>query len=171
VDGNEYVDFTIGFGVHFFGHRPPFVVKAVEEQLRRGFHLGPQSDLAGPVAKLFRELTGMERVTFCNTGSEAIMTALRIARTVTGRDRIAMFDGSYHGCFDGILARRAGGTDEEPKSRPVAPGTPQGMIDDVVVLRWWSRCRTATPSSTRASSCARCATSPGRTGRRWSSTR
>jgi amino acid adenylation domain-containing protein len=136
VDGNEYIDFTIGFGVHFFGHRPPFVVQAVEEQIRRGFHLGPQSDLAGPVAKLFSELTGMERVTFCNTGSEAIMTALRIARTVTGRDRVVMFDGSYHGCFDGILARRAGGSDDEPQSRPVAPGTPQGMIDDVVVLQY-----------------------------------
>ncbi|HET7460810.1 MAG TPA: amino acid adenylation domain-containing protein [Longimicrobium sp.] len=133
LDGNEYVDFTIGFGVHFFGHRPPFIVRAVEEQLRRGFHLGPQSDLAGPAAALLRELTGMERATFCNTGSEAVMTALRIARAVTGRGRVVLFEGSYHGCFDGILARPApaGG---EPGARPVAPGTPQGMVDDVVVL-------------------------------------
>ncbi|HEU4562407.1 MAG TPA: amino acid adenylation domain-containing protein, partial [Longimicrobium sp.] len=137
VDGNEYIDFTIGFGVHFFGHRPPFVVDAVEEQLRRGFHLGPQSDLAGPAARLFSELTGVERVTFCNTGSEAIMTAVRMARTVTGRDRIVMFEGSYHGCFDGILARGAGAS-REPGSRPVAPGTPQGMIGDVVVLEYGS---------------------------------
>jgi acyl transferase domain-containing protein/glutamate-1-semialdehyde aminotransferase len=137
VDGNEYIDFTIGFGVHFFGHRPPFVVDAVEEQLRRGFHLGPQSDLAGPAARLFSELTGVERVTFCNTGSEAIMTAVRMARTVTGRDRIVMFEGSYHGCFDGILARGAG-ANREPGSRPVAPGTPQGMVGDVVVLQYGS---------------------------------
>ena len=134
VDGNEYVDFTIGFGVHFFGHRAPFIVRAVEEQMARGFHTGPQSDLAGPTAALFGELTGMERVTFCNTGSEAVMTALRIARTVTGRNRIVQFEGSYHGCFDGILARPAPGGGGAPAVRPVAAGTPQGMIDDVVVL-------------------------------------
>jgi amino acid adenylation domain-containing protein len=133
VDGNEYVDFTIGFGVHFFGHRPDFIVDAVQAQLARGFHLGPQSDLAGPAAKLLRELTGMERVTFCNTGSEAVMTTIRIARAVTGRDRVVLFEGSYHGCFDGILARPAGGAGE-PRSRPVAPGTTQGMVDDIVML-------------------------------------
>jgi amino acid adenylation domain-containing protein len=134
VDGNEYVDFTIGFGVHFFGHRPEFIVRAVEDQLRRGFHLGPQSDLAGPTARLFSEMTGMERVAFCNTGSEAVMTALRVARAVSGRDRVVLFEGSYHGCFDGILARAAGTVDGTPRSRPVAPGTTQGMVDDIVVL-------------------------------------
>ncbi|HET7232712.1 MAG TPA: amino acid adenylation domain-containing protein [Longimicrobium sp.] len=133
VDGNEYIDFTIGFGVHFFGHRPGFVVKAVEEQLARGYHTGPQSDLAGPVAALFRELTGVERVTFCNTGSEAVMTALRIARTVTGRERIVLFEGSYHGCFDGILARKGLGA-PGAKARPASPGTMRGMVEDVVVL-------------------------------------
>ncbi|HEU0052126.1 MAG TPA: aminotransferase class III-fold pyridoxal phosphate-dependent enzyme, partial [Longimicrobium sp.] len=130
VDGNEYVDFTLGFGVHFFGHRPPFVMEAVEAQFRRGFHTGPQSDLAGPTARLFHELTGMERVTFCNTGSEAVMTALRVARTVTGRDRVVVFEGSYHGCFDGVLVRAAGSA----ASRPASPGTPRGMVEDVVVL-------------------------------------
>jgi amino acid adenylation domain-containing protein len=135
VDGNEYVDFTMGFGAHFFGHRPPFVVAAVDEQLRRGFHLGPQSDLAGPTAALFRELTGMERVTFCNTGSEAVMTALRIARTVTGRDRVVCFEGSYHGCFDGTLACATRAVPGAP-SRPVAPGTPRGMVEDLTVLKY-----------------------------------
>ncbi|HEX8244937.1 MAG TPA: aminotransferase class III-fold pyridoxal phosphate-dependent enzyme, partial [Longimicrobium sp.] len=130
VDGNEYVDFTMGFGVHFFGHRPAFVMEAAEEQLRRGVHLGPQSDLAGPAAALFGELTGMERVTFCNTGSEAVMTAVRVARAVTGRSRVVIFEGSYHGCFDGVLARPGGNA----RPLPVAPGTPPGMIEDVVVL-------------------------------------
>jgi amino acid adenylation domain-containing protein len=134
VDGNEYIDFTMGFGVHLFGHRASFIVEAVEEQLRRGFHLGPQSNLAGTAARLVTELTGMERATFCNTGSEAVMTALRIARAATGRDRIVIFDGSYHGTFDGVLARAAAAPEAEPVSRPVAPGTPQRMVDDVVVL-------------------------------------
>jgi amino acid adenylation domain-containing protein len=136
LDGNEYIDFTLGFGVHFFGHRPAFIMRAVEEQLRRGVHLGPQSDLAGPVARLFRELTGLERVTFCNTGSEAVMTALRIARTATGRQQVVLFEGAYHGCFDGVLARRAATADPASlgRARPAAPGTTQGMVDDVVVL-------------------------------------
>ena len=134
IDGNEYVDFTCGFGVHFFGHRPPFVVDAVEEQLGRGFHLGPQSDLVGPAAELLCELTGVERATFCNTGSEATMTAVRIARAATGRDRIVLFAGSYHGCYDGVLARSGIGRNGEPRTLPVALGTPQRTVDDVVVL-------------------------------------
>ncbi|HEX8393612.1 MAG TPA: amino acid adenylation domain-containing protein [Longimicrobium sp.] len=134
VDGNEYVDFTLGFGVHFFGHRPPFIVQAVEDAVRRGFHTGPQSDLAGPVARLFSEVTGMERVTFCNTGSEAVMTALRVARAVTGRDRVMLFESAYHGCFDGILARA--GADGRP--RPIAPGTPRRMVDDIVLFPYGS---------------------------------
>jgi len=137
LDENEYIDFTGGFGVHFFGHRPSFVVEAVEEQLRRGFHLGPQSDLAGPAARLLCELTGMERAAFCNTGTEAVMTAIRIARTATGRNRIVIFHGSYHGCFDGVLAR---GTTRngQPRTMPAAPGIPQGMVDDVVILPYGS---------------------------------
>ncbi|WP_420130066.1 amino acid adenylation domain-containing protein [Longimicrobium sp.] len=134
LDGNEYVDWTLGFGVHFFGHRPPFIVKAVEESVRRGFHTGPQSDLAGPTARLFSEVTGMERVTFCNTGSEAVMTALRVARAVTGRDKVMLFENAYHGCFDGILARPGPGG----RPRAIAPGTPQGMVDDVVLFPYGS---------------------------------
>lgn len=134
VDGNEYIDFTLGFGVHMFGHQPPFIVHAVEEQIARGVHLGPQSDLAGPVAAMFHELTGMERVTFCNTGSEAVMTALRIARTATGRNTVAIFRGSYHGGFDGVLARPRSSDRRDWRSRPVSLGTPQAMVDDVMVL-------------------------------------
>ena len=134
LDGNEYIDFTMGFGVNLFGHRPPFVVDAVDVQWRRGVHVGPQSDLAGPASRLFCELTGLERAAFCNTGSEAVMTALRLARTATGRDRIAIFEGSYHGIFDGVLARAGGGRAGEPMTRPIAPGIPQRMVDDVVVL-------------------------------------
>ena len=91
VDGNEYVDFVMGFGASLFGHRPPFVVEAVNRQLDSGFEIGPIQPLAGEVASLVREITGMERVGFCNTGSEAVMAAIRVARTVSGRDKIAVF--------------------------------------------------------------------------------
>lgn len=103
VDGNEYVDMTNGFGSILFGHRPDFVIRAVSEQMAKGFEIGPQSPLAGKVAELLCRMTGMERAAFCNTGSEAVVAAVRTARTVTGRDKIAMFTGDYHGIFDEVL--------------------------------------------------------------------
>ncbi len=133
VDGNEYVDLTNGFGAILFGHAPPFVTHAIEEQLKRGMEIGPQSPLAGQVAQLLCELTGMERVAFCNTGSEAVLAALRMARTVTGRDKIAMFSGDYHGIFDEVVVR-AVGKQQDLKSRPAAPGIPSTMAANVMVL-------------------------------------
>ncbi len=135
LDGNEYVDITMGFGVHLFGHRPPFVTAAVEEQLRRGIELGPRPALAGEVAALVCELTGMERATFCNSGTEAVMTALRLARARTGRMKIAIFAGSYHGHSDGTLARAQGSGD---LSVPLAPGIPPHVAEDVLVLEYGS---------------------------------
>ena len=69
LDGNEYVDVLNGFGPIFLGHRPAFVTAAIEAQLKKGFEIGPQTPLAGEVAKMFCEMTGNERMTFCNTGS------------------------------------------------------------------------------------------------------
>ncbi|ODN72176.1 aminotransferase class III-fold pyridoxal phosphate-dependent enzyme [Methylobrevis pamukkalensis] len=96
VDGNRYVDVLMGLGTNLFGHNPDFVREAVAERLRKGFPIGPQSELAGETAALYTRLTGMERLTISNTGTEAVMTAIRIARTATGRDRIALFTNSYH---------------------------------------------------------------------------
>ncbi|MBR8834204.1 MAG: amino acid adenylation domain-containing protein [Stigonema ocellatum SAG 48.90 = DSM 106950] len=131
VDGNEYVDISMGFGTHLFGHNVPFINKAINEQLERGFSVGPQPDLVGEVSQLFCEVTGLERVTFCQSGSEAVMTALRLARTATGRHRIALFAGSYHGHFDGVLAEIQKG---EPDAVPVAPGIAPNSVKDVLVL-------------------------------------
>lgn len=133
IDGNDYVDTAMGFGVNLFGHRALFVEKAIEEQLRKGIHVGPQSDLAAEVAELIVDLTGMQRVTFCNSGTEAVMTALRLARAATGRNKFVMFAGSYHGHSDGTMAvsRRSG---SEWRSVPMAPGVPQHIVDDVLVL-------------------------------------
>ena len=133
LDGNEYVDITMGFGVQMFGHDAPFITAALEEQLKQGLHLGPQSDLAGEVAELICEMTGVERVTFCNSGTEAVMTALRLARTATGRTKIALFSGSYHGHFDGVLAA-AQTVDGNLRSFPIAPGIAQNIVEDVLVL-------------------------------------
>ncbi len=133
IDGNEYIDVTLGFGLTMFGHQPPFVVEAVKAQLDRGIEIGPTSPLAGEVARLVCELTGAERVAFCNTGSEAVMGALRIARTVTGRDKIVYFTGGYHGIFEEVLAHGVvvGG---QLQTRPIAPGIPQEAVANAVVL-------------------------------------
>ena len=133
VDGNEYIDMTNGFGAILFGHSPPFVTSAIEAQLKQGMEIGPQSPLAGQVAELLCEMTGMERATFCNTGSEAVLAALRIARTVTGRDKVVTFSGDYHGIFDEVLVRPTM-TNGVMKSRPIAPGIPLSMVDNVTVL-------------------------------------
>jgi len=132
IDGNEYVDILNGFGPIMLGHAPSFVVEAVERQLRAGFEIGPQSPLAGTVAQLICEMTGLERATFCNTGSEAVMAALRVSRTVTGRDRVALFAGSYHGQFDEVLVKRAGNS----RSGPIAPGIPSESVSNVTVLEY-----------------------------------
>ena len=70
VEGNEYIAVMRGFGASLFGHRPAFVVEAIQRQLELGFEIGPIQPLVGEAAALVREMTGMERVAFCNTGSE-----------------------------------------------------------------------------------------------------
>lgn len=135
VDGNEYIDLTMGFGVHLFGNRPPFVSEVLRDELTSGVDLGPRSPVVGEVAELFCRLTGHERVAFCNSGTEAVMTAIRLARARTGRSRIAIFAGSYHGHSDGTLAER--GPSQGPlESTPVSPGIPLNVAADVVVLEY-----------------------------------
>jgi acyl transferase domain-containing protein/non-ribosomal peptide synthetase component F/glutamate-1-semialdehyde aminotransferase/thioesterase domain-containing protein/acyl carrier protein len=133
VDGNDYVDFVMGFGASLFGHRPPFVVEAIEQQLARGFEIGPIGPLAGDVATLMTEFTGLARVGFTNTGSEAVLAATRLARTVTGRDKIALFAGAYHGIFDEVLSRPLT-VNGELRTAPIAPGIPDSAVSQVIVL-------------------------------------
>src|SRR6185369_10898847 len=82
-------------------------------------------------------LTGNERVTFCGTGSEAVQGALRLARTVTGRNRVALFAGGYHGGFDEVLVR-ANNADGFLRTAPAAPGVPQESVDNILVLDYGS---------------------------------
>ncbi len=132
IDGNEYIDLVNGYGQTMFGHSPDFVTEAIAAQLQLGFPIGPQSPLAGEVASLVAEMTGDERVTFCNTGSEAVMAAMRVARAVTGRERIVVFGNDYHGQFDEVLVK-AGGSGA-PRALPVAPGIPPEAVANMTVL-------------------------------------
>jgi glutamate-1-semialdehyde aminotransferase/acyl carrier protein len=130
IDGNRYVDFTMGFGVHLFGHGPAFIADALRAQLDVGMPVGPQSPLAGRVAEWITRFTGHERVVFCNSGTEATMTAIRLARLASGRDKLVIFRNSYHGSFDGVLARRGA----HGETRPASLGTPDSFVADTIVL-------------------------------------
>ena len=140
LDGNEYVDVTMGFGVHLFGHSPAFVNEAITAQLAQGAQLGPQSYLAGATAELLAELTGMPRITFCNSGTEAVMTAIRLARAVTGRSKIVVFAGAYHGTNDSTLVRTIRETDGALVTGSAGPGVPVGVTNDTVILPYGEPC-------------------------------
>ncbi|MBF9029162.1 amino acid adenylation domain-containing protein [Rhodobacterales bacterium HKCCE3408] len=133
VDGNEYVDLLNGFGPGFLGHNHPAVTSALAEQMAAGYEVGPQHLAAMESAQLFCDLTGNERASFVCTGSEAVYAAMRLARTVTARDRVVMFQRDYHGNFDEVLVRGIEGKDG-PRTLPLAPGIPRDAVKNVVVL-------------------------------------
>lgn len=130
IDGNEYIDLLNGFGSNMLGHLPEYVRKALHEQADLGLEIGPQTRLAGEVAELFCELSGMERMAFANTGSEAVAGAVRVARTVTGKNYIVTFEGDYHGIFDEVLVR---GT-PSLRSLPASPGVNREAVEHMIVL-------------------------------------
>lgn len=135
IDGNEYIDLVNGMGQTAFGHAPDFVVRAIVEQAESGFAIGPQTPLAGEVAGLIGEMTGHQRVTFCNTGSEAVMAAMRVARTVTGRERVVVFANDYHGQFDEVLVKGRSRSGQHA-ALPLAAGIPPGSVANMTVLAY-----------------------------------
>lgn len=135
LDDNQYIDLSMGFGVHLFGHSPSFIMDAVQTQIKEGIQIGPQSKWAGEVSELICELTGMDRAAFCNTGTEAVMIALRLARGVTSRSKIAFFSGSYHGQYDGSLLVLSETEDGKSTALPLT-GIPQCLADDTLILKY-----------------------------------
>lgn len=130
LDGNEYIDTLNGFGSCMFGYQPDFIKEALHKQVDLGFEVGPQHPLAGEVCKLLCEFTGHERAALCNTGSEAVLGAMRIARTVTGRSLIIAFTGSYHGINDEALVRGS----KKMKTFPAAAGILSDSVQNILVL-------------------------------------
>lgn len=130
IDGNEYVDILSGFGSSMFGYMPDFIKKACHEQLDTGIEIGPMHPLAADVSNLLCELTGGERAAVCNTGSEAVLGAMRMARTVTGRNLIIAFSGSYHGINDEVIIRGS----KSKKSYPGAPGILPEAVENMLIL-------------------------------------
>lgn len=136
LDGNEYLDISMGFGVHLFGHSPGFITQALQQQLQKGYSVGPVHSLAGEVAGLLCGMTGNERCAFFNSGTEAVMVALRLARAATGKPKVVVFEGAYHGTHDQLLAIK-----KEPSTQRALAGVPgigQSMLDDTILLEFGS---------------------------------
>ena len=136
VDDNEYIDLTMGFGCHVLGHAHPEIVAAVTEAASRGVQFGIHTPYQEPLAELFREAVPCaDLVMFCNTGTEATMYAIRVARAHTGKPGIAVFEGAYHGAHDVVLVEVEHGS---PRDRPSAValgrGIPDMTVEDVLML-------------------------------------
>jgi amino acid adenylation domain-containing protein len=130
VDDNMYIDMINGFGSNFFGNGNPIIKKHVMNQIEEGIEIGPQHPLVSEVSMMINELTGNERTAFCSTGSEAVLGAMRVARTVTGREKIIVFSGSYHGIHDEVIIRGS----KSGASYPAAPGINNEAVSNMIVL-------------------------------------
>jgi microcystin synthetase protein McyE len=130
ADGNTYIDISGDMGVNLFGHRAPFLIDAIKHGLDQGIPLVGYSEMIFEACRLFCEITGHERALFTQSGTEAVMFAVRIARAATGRKKIALFDGSFHGLSDAVAATK----DLNGTSFPVAPGILQEFADQIIVL-------------------------------------
>jgi len=137
LDGNRYIDLLMGGGVHILGHSPEIVMSAVEEQLRRGVHYYMAAEAEVRLAeKVCQLMPHVEMVRFVNTGSEATQMALRAARAYRKRDKIAKFEGNFHGQHESVLVSTlsAAGAYEAPASHLDSAGIPAATRDDVLVL-------------------------------------
>ncbi len=142
VDDNEYVDLLSSYGSVVLGHSNPAVLAAISEQIRNGTMLGTTTELEVEVAKKIESAVPCaELVSFANTGTEATMEAIRIARAFTGRDKILKFEGHYHGHHDYVLfsvesPSVVAGLEQAPSKLPYYPGIPDGISRTVVVAPW-----------------------------------
>ena len=110
VDGNEYIDYVGSWGPAILGHAPKVVVEAVRDAARRGLSFGIPNPLEVEMAELICDwMPSIEKVRMVNSGTEATMSCIRLARAFTGRDRIIKFDGCYHGHVDGLLVKTGSG--------------------------------------------------------------
>ena len=133
ADGNEYIDYVCSWGPLILGHSHPQVVEALKQALERGTSFGAPTELEVTLAKMIcQAMPSVEMVRFVNSGTEATMTALRLARAFTGRDKVIKFAGGYHGHADGLLAK--GGSGLATLSLPDSPGVPLGYAQNTLVV-------------------------------------
>jgi glutamate-1-semialdehyde 2,1-aminomutase len=141
VEGEERIDFLNNFTALILGHADPQVARAVQQQIVSGtaFTMPTRSDI--DLAELLVERVAyIDQIRFCNSGSEAVMLAIKAARAYTGRPKIAKFEGAYHGTYDWAqVSEGSSAATWGEAGRPVSviePGTPASVADEVVVLPW-----------------------------------
>jgi glutamate-1-semialdehyde 2,1-aminomutase len=143
ADGNEYVDLMMAYGALLHGHAHPRLVAAGERSLRRGTLFATATEIETEVAeRIARLVPGAERVRFANTGTEATMAAIRVARAVTGRPLIVKFEGHYHGWHDAFLVSSHPrdpstlGDAADPPRVLDSQGLPEGAVADTILCAW-----------------------------------
>ena len=135
IDGNRFIDYVGSWGPHILGHRNPAVVTAIEDALARGTSFGAPTVLETVLAELvIRLVPSIEKVRMVNSGTEATMSAIRLARGHTGRDVIIKFAGCYHGHVDSLLVQAGSGA--LTHGVPSSPGVPQGCTADTIALEY-----------------------------------
>lgn len=140
VDGNERIDFSNNYTSLIHGHAKPEIIAAVSAQLARGTAFSMPTEAEIQLAELLvNRVPAIEQIRFCNSGTEAVMMAIKAARAYTGRTKIAKFEGAYHGTYDYVEVSQAPqpsqwGPDRAPYSVPLAKGTPPSVATDVIVL-------------------------------------
>ncbi len=143
VDGNEYIDWMMAFGALPLGHAHPEVTEAITEAVASGAHFATATPVELEVAEMIQKIVpNAERVRFANTGTEAMMAAVRLARGVTGRPKILKFEGHYHGWYDdllissNVLPPAALGLRTDPIKIPDSSGLNRTALDDTIVVPW-----------------------------------
>ena len=132
VDGNEYIDYVGSWGPMILGHSHPKVLTAVRQAMKSGTSFGAPTPAESDLAEAIRRvLPSVQKVRMVSSGTEATMSALRLARGVTGRDRILKFDGCYHGHSDGLLVGAGSGV--ATLGIPGSPGVPKAMTDLTII--------------------------------------
>ncbi|HEY5219420.1 MAG TPA: aminotransferase class III-fold pyridoxal phosphate-dependent enzyme, partial [Gemmatimonadaceae bacterium] len=132
VDGNTYIDFVLSWGPLVLGHAAPAVLDALEETMHHGTSFGMPTELEVRLGALIRErMPHIERLRFVSSGTEATMSAVRVARAQTGRDGILKFDGCYHGHADAFLVRAGSGV--ATLGLPDSPGVPSALAAQTFV--------------------------------------
>ena len=135
IDGNQYLDYVGSWGPLILGHAHPRVVRAVEEAMRKGASFGAPTEMETQLAELIiAAVPSIEMVRLVSSGTEASMSAIRLARGFTGRDRIVKFAGCYHGHVDSLLVQA--GSSATTLGVPNSPGVPRNCTADTVVLRY-----------------------------------
>ena len=133
VDGKEYIDYVGSWGPAILGHAPKVVVDAVREAATRGLSFGIPNPLEVEMAELICDwMPSIEKVRMVNSGTEATMSCIRLARAFTGRDRVIKFDGCYHGHVDGLLVKTGSGA--LTHGRPDSAGVPHAFADLTISL-------------------------------------